>query len=62
MQFELIYQPSAEATLANIEQTDLKKYRKILKTLALMETNLRHPSLQTHKARWFIRSQWRRSI
>ncbi|GAA6619641.1 hypothetical protein [Scytonema sp. NUACC26] len=51
MQFELIYQPSAEATLANIERTDLKKYRKILKTLALMETNLRHPSLQTHKAR-----------
>lgn len=49
MQFELIYQPSAEATLVNIERTDLKKYRKILKTLALMETNLRHPSLQTHK-------------
>jgi hypothetical protein len=49
MQFELIYQPSAEATLANIERTDLKKYRKILKTLALMQTNFRHPSLQTHK-------------
>jgi hypothetical protein len=49
MQFQIIYQPSAEATLINLEQTDPKKYRKVLKTLALMETNLRHPGLQTHK-------------
>ncbi|MBW4476965.1 MAG: hypothetical protein KME54_08825 [Tolypothrix brevis GSE-NOS-MK-07-07A] len=49
MQFQIIYQPSAEATLIDLEQTDPKKYRKVLKTLALMETNLRHPSLQTHK-------------
>jgi hypothetical protein len=27
----------------------LKKYQKVLKTLGLMETNLRHPSLKTHK-------------
>jgi hypothetical protein len=49
MQFQLIYQPTAEATLINLEQTDPKKYRKILKTLALMESNLRHPGLKTHK-------------
>jgi hypothetical protein len=49
MQFRLIYQPTAEATLIGLEQTDPKKYRKVLKTLALMETNLRHPGLQTHK-------------
>jgi hypothetical protein len=49
MQFRLIYQPTAEATLINLEQTDPKKYRKVLKTLALMESNLRHPGLKTHK-------------
>jgi hypothetical protein len=49
MQFRLIYQPTAEATLIDLEQTDPKKYRKVLKTLALMEINLRHPGLQTHK-------------
>lgn len=49
MQFRLIYQPSAEETLVNLKQTDQKKYRKVLKTLALIETDLRHPSLQTHK-------------
>ncbi len=41
MQFQFIYQPSAEATLIDLEQTDPKKYRKVLKTLALMESNLR---------------------
>ncbi len=49
MQFQIIYQPTAEATLTALEQTDPKKYRKVLKTLALMESNLRHPGLKTHK-------------
>lgn len=49
MQFRLQYSTEARDTLANLEQTDSKKYRKVLKTLALMETNLRHPGLQTHK-------------
>jgi len=43
------YQPTAEATLINLKETDPKKYLKVLKTLALMENNLRHPGLQTHK-------------
>jgi hypothetical protein len=49
MQFRLQFSTEAKDTLANLEQTDPKKYRKVTKTLALMETNLRHPSLQTHK-------------
>ena len=49
MQFRLEYQPEAEETLANLEQTDPKKYKKVLKTLGLMQTNLRHPGLKTHK-------------
>nr|WP_199332383.1 hypothetical protein [Fischerella sp. FACHB-380] len=32
-----------------MQETDSKKYQKVLKTLGLMETNLRHPSLNTHK-------------
>ncbi len=35
--------------MKNLEQTDPKKYRKVAKTLALMEINLRHPGLQTYK-------------
>ena len=39
----------AKNILANLEQTNQPKYRKALKALSLMETNLRHPSLNTHK-------------
>lgn len=49
MQFRLEYQPEAEETLANLQQTDPKKYKKVLKTLGLMQTNLRHPGLKSHK-------------
>jgi len=49
MQFHLQYSTEARDALNNLEQTDPKKYRKIAKTLALMEINLRHPGLQTHK-------------
>jgi mRNA-degrading endonuclease RelE of RelBE toxin-antitoxin system len=49
MQFRLQYSTEARDALKNLEQTDPKKYRKVAKTLALMETNLRHPGLQTHK-------------
>ena len=49
MQFRLEFSPEAAATLFALQETDPKKYRKVLKTLGLMETNLRHPSLKTHK-------------
>jgi mRNA-degrading endonuclease RelE of RelBE toxin-antitoxin system len=49
VQFRLEFQPEAEETLANLQQTDPKKYKKVLKTLGLMQTNLRHPGLKTHK-------------
>ena len=49
MQFRLEYQPEAEETLVNLQQTDPKKYKKVLKTLGLMQTNLRHSGLKTHK-------------
>ncbi len=47
----LIFTPQADADLREIETNPAK--RKILKavrkTLGLLETNLRHPSLQTHE-------------
>ncbi len=49
MEFRLEFQPEAERALLELEQTAPKKYKKILKTLALMETNLRHPGLKTHE-------------
>ena len=49
--FELIFTPQADSDLREIEndpgkQNILKAARK---TLGLMETNLRHPSLNTHE-------------
>jgi hypothetical protein len=49
VQFRLEFQLEAEETLVSLLQTDPKKYKKVLKTLGLMQTNLRHPSLKTHK-------------
>jgi len=49
--YGLIFTPQADADLREIETNPAK--RKILKavqkTLGLLETNLRHPSLQTHE-------------
>jgi len=49
--YGLIFTPQADADLREIEINPAK--RKILKavrkTLGLLETNLRHPSLQTHE-------------
>lgn len=49
MNFQLNFVPSAVATLDDLQQKHPQKYRKVIKTLGLMETNLRHPSLNTHK-------------
>lgn|GEM_PF-4908704 len=35
MNFQLIFQPETESALVNLKLTDPKKYRKVLKTLAL---------------------------
>lgn len=49
MPFRLLFSLEAKLALDKLKQVDLKKYQKVLKTLGLMETNLRHPSLNTHK-------------
>ncbi len=49
MSCRLEFQPEAEAALATLQQTNFRKYQKVLKTLGLMQSNLRHPSLNTHK-------------
>jgi len=48
---ELLFTPQADSDLKELE-TDLSKERTlkaVRKTLGLMETNMRHPSLQTHE-------------
>jgi hypothetical protein len=49
VQFRLRLTSEAQAVLAQLAKTDPKKYKKVLKTLGLMEINLRHPGLKTHK-------------
>jgi hypothetical protein len=47
--FRLEFSLRAKASLETLADSDPKKYKKVLKTLALMQTNLRHQSLNTHK-------------
>lgn len=51
MSFRLLFQPDAKAALESlIANTALKKRLKaVRKTLGYIETNPRHPSLNTHK-------------
>jgi hypothetical protein len=49
VKFKLKFTTEAKNALTNLQKADPKKYKKVLKTLGLMEVNLRHPSLNTHK-------------
>ena len=51
MHFKLLFTKEADAQLTELENNTSQKKRlqAVQKTLALMETNLRHPSLNTHK-------------
>lgn len=49
--FRLEYSPKAKAQFEVLEadQSQAKQFKAVRKTLGLMETNLRHPGLHTHK-------------
>ena len=49
--FELIFTPQANSDLREIENDPSKRdiLKAVRKTLGLMETSLRHPSLNTHE-------------
>ncbi len=51
MHFKLLFTKEADAQLTELENNTSQKKRlqAVQKTLALMEPNLRHPSLNTHK-------------
>ena len=51
MTFKLVFTEKAEAQLDALENSKDKKIplKAVRKILGLMETNLRHPSLQTHE-------------
>ncbi len=49
MSFRLTFTTEAREALRALEAEDRPRYKKVLKTLGLLETNPGHPSLQTHK-------------
>jgi hypothetical protein len=49
MRFNLVVTTEAQEDIDALATTDNSKYRKVLKTLALMQTNIRHPGLHTHE-------------
>lgn len=53
MPFTLTFQPEAESQLYDLEfdedKKDLAKLKKVRKCLGFMETNPKHPSLETHE-------------
>lgn len=49
MAFKLSFTPEARDVLHTLEKKDRQKHRKVLKALGLIESNPRHPGLQTHK-------------
>ncbi len=53
MQFRLEFATEAQESFLRLQKTDARKYRKVQKTLGLMEINLRHSSLKTHKLEGF---------
>lgn len=49
MEFRLVFSTEARDAFFHLKATDAKRCQKVQKILAYMETNLRHPSLKTHK-------------
>lgn len=51
MKFDLNYSEEAEGQFLELESSKdkVKQYKAVSKALGLMQTNLRHPSLNTHK-------------
>lgn len=49
MRFRLRLSSEVKDTIELLANQDPKKHKKVLKTLGLMEVNLRHPGLKTHK-------------
>jgi hypothetical protein len=49
MEFEIILTETAIRACDNLAQTDPGKLRKVYKTLGLLQTNPKHPSIQTHE-------------
>lgn len=49
MRFRLTFTTEAKAVLEHLAEHDRPKHQKVMKALGLLETNPRHPGLQTHK-------------
>ena len=51
MEFKIILTETAAKACDDLARSDPSKLRKVYKTLGLLQTNLKHPSLKTHEYR-----------
>ncbi len=49
MPFVLLFTPEAETQLKNLVERQPKRAKKVKRALGYLETNPKHPSLQTHE-------------
>ncbi len=49
MPFTILIMPEAQRAIDELAAGDAARHKKVLKTLGLMQTNLRHPGLHTHE-------------
>lgn len=55
MAFQLRFTSEAKAQLSGLERSDPERAKKVKRALAYLESNPRHPSLQTHEYDSFSR-------
>ncbi len=49
MDFRLLVSDEARQSLDDLKKSNLTAFKAVRKSIGLMQTNLRHPSLQTHQ-------------
>jgi hypothetical protein len=49
MPFTIALTDEAQSVLDDLQTNDTRKHLKVLKTLGLMQSNIRHPGLHTHE-------------
>ena len=49
MPFRLIFSPTAQANLSELERLDQKKLKRVRKCLGMLETNPKHSGLNSHR-------------
>lgn len=59
---KVIFSPTFQKQLAQIQQKDKKLFGKIKKQFTIFKSNPRHPSLRLHKLKGALKNTWSLSI